>query len=539
MGLRSLGIFNPPYPPPPGNTYNQPYGSPPENTYSQPYTPPPGNAYGRGPEGSGYSAPFVGDTSYGPPPLPPHPTTDIHSMTPPVEAQGVTFKPDRPFSSPPETAPYAQYMDYPPPNPPGGFIPEAADSTYYSSSNMPYGTAPTTSISYPRPPGPPPDGPVFVPQSYQRDIRGPVVEQHFVPESGHPIKPGPPRGHEDWENKLSWAQPNPAYSADFHYYHETPPTTDWNVLAAIVNKPNTRLAVISYDSAQENVNIKLCTLSAEILWQKSDVMPQNIEEIAIPAFSEDGTHLAIHFRDRLEVIDAQRGTTIEVISLTPFQVSAIAIGRNPKNLVISSPKEDNNIRLERVVFSQAEGNRPVHIISTSGLSDVSITYSARDRRIIAVGKGWGNNSAARQFFMLCWDANSRVLQYRNAIAGEDSRVDTPLQTISWADEHSVVFRLRHSDPSRRNSLHVISVDGHDMGQYGGDRMLHTVSVGKVLVTTKSKQLQLWTYNTEPTEVGTIVWDGMPPIQEIKGFAVSEWQMTMVLDDGQFIFLRRN
>lgn len=75
--------------------------------------------------------------------------------------------------------------------------------------------------------------------------------------------------------------------------------TDFLILHVIVNRPNTRVALVSCDDEQQNFSVKLCNLFGILLWQKRDVM-MSINELILSAFSEDGKKTSLRVETPLQ-----------------------------------------------------------------------------------------------------------------------------------------------------------------------------------------------------------------------------------------------
>jgi len=166
--------------------------------------------------------------------------------------------------------------------------------------------------------------------------------------------PPEPSDTEDWGGNLPWAQPNPTSFALFRHYGSTP-ATDWVVFTVVVNRRNTRIVIVSSDVEQETLSIKLCNPSGDVIWHKNSMILNTIQDIVIPAFSEDGECMVVYLEGWIEVIDTRLGRTIDLISIQrneSIQPTAMAIGQNSKVLAVSSKKEGTAVdaSLTRVTF---------------------------------------------------------------------------------------------------------------------------------------------------------------------------------------------
>ena len=341
---------------------------------------------------------------------------------------------------------------------------------------------------------------------------------------------------EDWGGNLSWAQPNLKSFPVFGRYGSTTPT-NWVVLAVVVNRPNTRITIISSDAEQETLSIKLCNPCGDVIWQKNSTILNTIQDVVFPAFSEDGECMAVFLEDRIEVIDARRGSLISIQSNNSIQPTAIAVGQNGKILAISSEKEGTAIdaSLSRVMFRQGEKSRSVHMIWTTMLKTVSLTYLASDHRLYVIGK------VSDSYCAFCWEVNTRILLNRFSFGYNYSRVEGPLSNILVVNEPCIMVRLRHLDGPHPNSLHVYSAGGRIGASFFNDHcMAQTTIAGNVIILTDDKRLLRWDGGVSgPYQVANIECDEMPHLYEIKGVAILERQLTFVLDNEQFILLQRN
>ena len=77
------------------------------------------------------------------------------------------------------------------------------------------------------------------------------------------IRPPIETNTEDWSPKMSWISLKPDSSPTVFRVYDQKPGTDWLVLHVIVNKPNTRIVIVSCDDNQQNYYIKLRDIRQE------------------------------------------------------------------------------------------------------------------------------------------------------------------------------------------------------------------------------------------------------------------------------------
>ena len=298
-----------------------------------------------------------------------------------------------------------------------------------------------------------------------------------------------------------------------------------------MNKPNTRIAVLSFDDSQEHIDIKLCDINSRIIWQKTNLMPvaSGVDKLVGPAFNDEGNHLAVVLKNRIEIVDARNGSALDHISIEqplpnqnePLQITAVGIGHSTNNVVIPKARGDE-IRLDRVILPRSTATGPILVASMSSLSDLSLAFTAPDRKVIAVGKRWGLSSNSRRFFAFGWDSHTRVLQYNNAVAPEGSPLQSPICTITWKDDVCIVLHVyNHSQ-----SLHVVTVHGNGIDMFDGESMLIMSGARKVLILQR-RQILVWSDEMKPVQVGNLEWDRMPPVHEIDG---RRWSSEIQIQD---------
>jgi len=165
-----------------------------------------------------------------------------------------------------------------------------------------------------------------------------------------------------------------------------------------VNKPNTRIAVLSFDNSQEHIDIKDAISIPELFGR---TVAASVAKFG-PAFNDEGNHLAVVLKKQIEIVDVRNGSALDHISIEqplpndnePLQITTVGIGHNTNNVVISRARGDET-RLDRVILPRPTA---VLVVSTSSLSDLWLAFTARDRKVVAVGKRWGFSSNSRRFF---------------------------------------------------------------------------------------------------------------------------------------------
>ena len=112
-------------------------------------------------------------------------------------------------------------------------------------------------------------------------------------------------------NYFSYATPKLQRVSEFRYASHTPPTEEWTVWSAVVNKPNTRIAVLPFDNSQEHIDIKDAISIPELFGR---TVASSVDKFG-PAFNDEGNHLAVVLKNRIESVDPRNGSALDHISI--------------------------------------------------------------------------------------------------------------------------------------------------------------------------------------------------------------------------------
>ena len=367
------------------------------------------------------------------------------------------------------------------------------------------------------------------------------------------VSPPTPRLHlaadiDDWSPKLSWISPPKSDSPPtvFHVCGERP-GTDWLVLHVVVNKPNNRIVLVSCDDNQENFSIKLCNTSGTVFWHKTDVMAST-QELILPAFTEDGKYLVVYIEGNAETINGVNGTSVNIVSIRHLKPTALAIARNGKDLAIStrdklSPDQPDGVILSKVSVSGPDGNKQSIAVLTFTLDNPRIIYLAKGRRLFAVGHRGDQWASAYDGFF--FDATARTLIKTCGIgrgAGANgcwgaSVLDAPIYHITKDNEPCCIFRTKHLGGDVQASFASFTSEGRCAATCDSSRLVNTIIADSVLGLDAENQIWSWIPG-DWSKVAKIEGEDLPSLLELKAITVSESQITLILDDEKFIFLKR-
>ena len=331
------------------------------------------------------------------------------------------------------------------------------------------------------------------------------------------------------------------------------------VLGVTVNKPNTRFAIIFYEPETQTEIVRLWTvLSKEVLWEKKSTRTddKDVQIFISPTFTDDGQWMGHYYEGRVEVVDARSGQTMDLISLTKhrskldstwnpdaFEPTAIALANNRKRIAAAatSPTQpDYATSLAVGIFDQGENRTcQVDVVWTTKLDNVGLVYMMNGRLLFAAGKldYWKNQWGC------CWDTKTRSQLFVIKIIEHgyyDSFRGTPIYTTIFSKEPCVIMRLAYPQSHRPSGLKVYSRRGVCLVDTLGDQMaVHTITHNGVLSLNSDSSLQFWGDGKNGLKVATLADENFPDFFEVKGMSVTEYQITLIMDDERFIVFKKD
>jgi hypothetical protein len=366
-----------------------------------------------------------------------------------------------------------------------------------------------------------------------------------------PLPVSPPIAHlpdiDDWSPKLSWISPKPDSPPTVFRVAGERPGTDWVLLHVVVNRPNTRIVLVSCDDNQENFSVKLCNISGTVLWQKTDQMTST-QDLVLPSFTEDGRYLALYIQGNAETINATDGSTVNIVSIKHLKPTAIAIARNCKDLAISTRDKLSQDQADGVILSKVSVSGPDAIqrsivVATFPFDNARIIYLAKGRRLFVIGHRGDQWASAYDGFF--FDASARTLIQTFGIgrgAGANgcwgaSVLDAPIYHITQDNEPCCIFRTKHLGGDHQASFASFTSEGRCAATTETSRLVNTIISDCVLALNAENQICRWLPG-DWLKLATIEGEDLPSLLELKAVAVSEGQITLISDDERFIFLKR-
>jgi hypothetical protein len=342
----------------------------------------------------------------------------------------------------------------------------------------------------------------------------------------------------DWDNKLSWTDPSSDSITPIFQKHGEKKPTDWMVLEAFVNKPNTRLALLCSDVLNETYAVRLYTVSGVVLWEKEDVMPDNPQKIVHPAFNDDGLYLGVYINQRIEVLNAREGTTVISIVLEKIKPVALAVGgRHGTNVAVTSHKETQesgqHIEFTKVRLNPGQAIKYVDVVYMNNKTNF-LTYMCGGRRLIVLGEESDKELHKNSFIAWFFDANSRKLLNSYHILPQWNFPEVKLYFLKPIRELCVAF---HCTQGSEKFFTVREAEGRNVGECWTPRCLMTSASGCMVFLLSDYNIHVW--GKRICKIGSIEDEDLPAFYQAKGIAISENQVTLVLDNEQFIYFRKS
>ena len=216
---------------------------------------------------------------------------------------------------------------------------------------------------------------------------------------------------------------------------------------ALVNSPNSHVVTVLATSGSARVGcIRLWKVSSgETIWQKDVNIP--VKSVVNPRFSEDGRTLIACDKNVIETADVRSGHTIRIVKLN-FRPTAVAISNQARCIALAHEKQDSSIgkrfaNLEKLTDSNG---RSMHIVSTTGIFNNQICYTASDHAIILAGHV--ALGTTKNVTTISWDTNScRPLGHR-VWGNVSADIRGPVHHISTNRGDGIVIRIEDRSSPR-------------------------------------------------------------------------------------------
>lgn len=345
-------------------------------------------------------------------------------------------------------------------------------------------------------------------------------------------------------------------------------TKKWIISEAVVNRLNTRVAVISYDDAQTMFWVQLWDITLRtVLWQRQELLGEPLSLPPCPTFSEDGDYLAVWFGGCVEVMNTW---TLERVSNSSIMRRPTAVSIwNEKTMALSA---GNNVDEEFLNVEPAAVLQPrlfqnnqqrVDVILTTGMNNIALSYLARGRRLFIVGDHPGSS----RIMIHCWDPDSGTLLNRHFLI--NSSRFASLSTITLAARPCLIICsmfVKHD--AFKSGLDLYTSDNEFIAEFAGSDMVYGNSEHGFLVLTNGpifslnrvdrswislegnqeqwgvetgrKYLWQWEGSNEGLScLGTVEFDDLQSLCQVKGLVENQGRVTLILENGRFVSGVRN
>lgn len=307
--------------------------------------------------------------------------------------------------------------------------------------------------------------------------------------------------------------------------------------------------------------MKLWDISGEMLWEPGERrFVSALKEHVSPTFSEDGKYLGVFLGSSVEIVDARWATSSGIISigstdispssestdLNGLNVKAIAVFENGRSLAACFPGQDgDDIVLTKLRFrQQGSGTKPVDIVRFYGVSQVGIVYLAKGCRLIFVGKLDNPNQALPPMIGVTWDVRTRVkLQVfkfgQPLVLGHQISLNAPLYVVNLNSGPSLVVHTGHQQGNIQSSVDFFTADGRHLHTFNDQtRGVYCFVSNGILIFSWDGKVKYYKYSSSKSdEVAKLDGDEVPCPLEVKGLAVSDDRITLILDNSRFISFR--
>lgn len=213
----------------------------------------------------------------------------------------------------------------------------------------------------------------------------------------------------------------------------------------------------------------------------------------------------------------------------------------PKKLAISiRGNEGGNTTFTKVTKPQLNGGKMSISIVSLPMTNSRILYLGNGRRLFAISEL--SNQIPNAYIGNVFNVNTHSLiqsiNTNDEFWGNSRFLDGPVYDIFIYNEPCCLIRSNHLAGHYQTSFMFYTAEGRGVAHWAAERMAHTVVANHLLTINAEKRILLWK-GSSAIHAATFECDDFHSMLELKGLAVSDNQITLVLDNEKFIFLRRN
>jgi hypothetical protein len=189
--------------------------------------------------------------------------------------------------------------------------------------------------------------------------------------------------------------------------------------------------------------------SGSLRWEKEvEGLPYSRRAAPEPRFSENGKYLVVYDGNWVEIVNTYSAHSTGVVAAAAFRPLALAIGNNETGLAVARNNlEERGFGLG-ALFEKSflgEGQCPVDLVSTCGLSGVELCYVSDGDRLVMAGNY--KDTRKGRVLVMFWDAKSCTPLNHHVCGEKGSSIDgpilpiPPIMEIKGVDIAGVILRL--------------------------------------------------------------------------------------------------
>lgn len=337
---------------------------------------------------------------------------------------------------------------------------------------------------------------------------------------------------------LSWAPPRASGKntlPSFEFSGQVGSTTS-SIHACVVNRQNALIAVQSYELGRRTMSTVLYDNSGQYIWGKKswDSTPEKGEwRIPPPVFSEDGQFLALcDSRCRAEILDIKRLEYVDYTAGITENIAAVAVGTNGKNLAIAV-YQDRKMDPSSATTIRSPRDNPIVKIN-SRYRVAGMAYTSGDRVLVLIGSDGGHTHIES------WERGKipQLTTWYHSLRPEEP-ILYPLQSSDYP-----VILQQDRVPCTTNTWvsHLwTKINGRWEFERDFSDSIPAIRYDQLIRLGQDGSLVLT--KTDGSAVAEVpvgkIEGGLPPLNKVKGVALSDTSVTFVLGDGNFLLYRRD
>jgi len=273
-------------------------------------------------------------------------------------------------------------------------------------------------------------------------------------------------------------------------------TEEWTVRDAVVSSTSPYIVIGSYGQDRRQYRIQLWSIEPEtILWE-------DVVNPVIPTFSQDGRYLVLNSGDTLGDDTLELMETVGELKIIGFKstnpVAAMCVRNGGVGIAYSYNEVKVTSTTSRLINKKTESkvtiltadSKPVDVVISTPMSDVSIAYDPDECYLYAIGKPQSYRASTLKGYV--WDLTSdgrNCIKYLTFSDGDYREL--PLRAFSLADRTYLTVlstNPRESPDEVRTILRMYTRKGTLTSQFGCGWLIFTPSLEGVFILSVGKLL---------------------------------------------------